>query len=622
MNILRNFSAAAIFIVCSSHTFADQPARVFYGELDSPCHPAFHITCGLPYPSDIYTHEDNTSETGIGANFPTGIISEELFEEIPTSLTPEIVYNGSNGFSAATSVLFELPKAPDPTTVPADGGDTVVAFNLDTGERVPILVQYSDYARSIYVLRPSHIIEIYARSRWKFSNRYVVAVTNNLRTASGGSHIPSAGFIDGIANSGSRLSNYYGPTLDFLENQGIDRDDLIDLTFFTVRSENDVTGRITKLTDYVYNADHPVRNMIVTYPWTGNVAAHVRGDLWVHNFRNSDGGVYYDLDEVKGHWIRFHLALPWVAKYKQVPISIYGHGLGAMKEADSGVVASNAKLGIATVSIDHPNHGTRILADGGYVMAMVSPSDAAMLSGIAAQSTIDFMSLLKAIRTSIGAIDVLPKRSWSTFISTPAYNGDGIAEIDTSNIFYQGTSLGGVLGSTFIALAPDLKGAFLQVTGVGFSNMLSNSMIWEGYFSHLMPRKASGAEAMLMKSALQHEGDYADAINFIHYFRNPPNTTTAKPVAVVIGEGDSVVPNFTSAAMAEIAQLPQVGPILFPIDGVDQVDHLDEGYGIYQVPPVIDIQGPLRGLFAHMSFTGDKAQAIMNDWIKEVILEQ
>ena len=232
------------------------------------------------------------------------------------------------------------------------------------------------------------------------------------------------------------------------------------------------------------------------------------------------------------------------------------------------------------------------------------------------------MSLLKAITTSIGAIDVLPKRSWNLFVSTPRYNGDGIPEIDTNNIFYQGTSLGGVLGSTFIALAPNLTGAFLQVTGVGVTNILSNSLLWEGVFSHMMPSRASGAEAMLLKSAMQHDVDYGDAINFVHYFRHPPNTSTAKPVAIVAGLDDGVVPNFSTAAMAEIAQIPQVGEILFPIYGVNQTDVFEDGYGVMQVKPLLDIRGGLRGIFAHLSSSGSEMKTIMKQWIQEVILDK
>ena len=598
MHIFRISSVVVLFLVHTNMSLASSPTVQFYGELDSPCHPLSLITCALPYPSDIYAHADANSETGLRLTYPAGIIPEYLLEDIPSSLTPQSVFNDSNGFSAATSVLFEIREAPDQSTLPIDGGNTVIAFNLETGERVPLRVRYNNYAQSTRVAAPSHVIEIHPRSRWTFSDRYVVVLTNALEPSSGSPLEPSVGVLKAISADNSKLSNYYEPIVAFLEEQGLARSDLIDLTFFTVRSEAEVTSPITSLSRYVYE------------------------DVYVHDFRNNNGGMDYDLTHVQGHWIGFHLVLPRKAKDQQVPIAIYGHGLSLLKESDASIARTNADLGIATVSIDHPNHGSRIFYDGGYVLARLEPAYVPMLSGMIIQSSVDFMSLLKAITTSIGAIDVLPKRSWNLFVSTPRYNGDGIPEIDTNNIFYQGTSLGGVLGSTFIALAPNLTGAFLQVTGVGVTNILSNSLLWEGVFSHMMPSRASGAEAMLLKSAMQHDVDYGDAINFVHYFRHPPNTSTAKPVAIVAGLDDGVVPNFSTAAMAEIAQIPQVGEILFPIYGVNQTDVFEDGYGVMQVKPLLDIRGGLRGIFAHLSSSGSEMKTIMKQWIQEVILDK
>ncbi|OUS25314.1 hypothetical protein A9Q99_22245 [Gammaproteobacteria bacterium 45_16_T64] len=626
MHIFRYLFVAFVFLVNSSFAVATTVPQLFYGELDSPCHPSSHITCGLPYPSDIYTYQDNGSETGLRLEYPAGIIPDYLLENVPSSLTPQTVFNESNGFSAATSVLFELPEAPDISSLPTDGKHVVLAFNLDTGEQIPLRVQYNQYANSSRVSDPSHVIEIYPRSRWNFSDRYVVVLTSHLKTLTGENHTPSSGLLKALSGDNSRLSLYYSPIIQFLEQHGVEPDDLIDLTFFTVRSEAEVTTPITRLSQYVLEADHPTRRLVVTYPWFGAIGANVYGDVYVHDFRNRDGGMDYDVAMARGHWIRFHLTLPRSAKYEQAPIAIYGHGLGALKESGASISRSNAELGIATISIDHPNHGTRVFADGGYVLLRLDTPYVPLLSGMIVQSSVDFMSLLKAVNTSIGAIDVLPKRSWNPFMSTPHFNGDGIPDIDISNVFYQGTSLGGVLGSTFVALAPDLKGAFLQVTGAGVTNILSNSLLWEGVFSQMMPELATGAEALLLKSAMQHEVDYGDAINFVHYFRQPPNnlpySIQPKPVGIAAGIDDGVVPNFSTAAMAEIAQLPLVGNGVFPLNGVDHVDDFDGGYGVVQIPPLLNIQGGLRGIFAHLSFTGSSAKAVMNHWISQQILSR
>ncbi len=594
----------------------------FYGPLDEPCHPHKVITCALPYPSDIYAYAEESSDTGLRLTFPVGIVRAELLQDVPPSLTPQSVFNGSNGFSAATSVLFELDQEPDLSTIPESGGETVIAYNLDTGERVPLRVQLNEYARSKHVATPSQIMEIYPRSRWDFGNRYVVALTHSLKTIQGENFQPSPGFVQSTAADGSRLSNYYESAFEFLASMGHSRDSLSAMTFFTVRSEDEVTGPIKELTGYVYEEEHPIRNLDIRYPWFGWIGATITGDVYVHDFRNEDGGMGYDLTQSSGHWIRFRLTLPRVARRQQVPISIYGHGLTALKESDALVALINASLGIATVSIDHPNHGTRITEDGGYVMSRLHTKYVPMQVGMMVQSSVDFMSLLKAVKSSMSTLDVLPKRMWNLFGAGQSSNGDGIPEIDTSRIFYQGTSLGGVLGSTFVSLAPDLKGAFLYVTGVGITNILSNSKLWDGVFSNLEPDVASGAEAMILKSAMQHEVDYGDAINFVHYFRHPPASSTAKPVVIAAGLDDYVVPNLSTIAMAEIAQLPLVGKELFAIPGVEKQDDFSDGYGVLQLNPLFNVKGELRGLMAHMSFIRLDVNVAMKRWIKQVVLEE
>ena len=590
-------------------------ASDFYGALDTPCHPQSVITCSLPYPSDIYGYAYSASDTGMRLALPVGLIREELLADLPPSFTPQTVFNGSNGFSAATSVLFELDQAPDLNTVQEYDGNTVVAYNLDTGERIPLRVNINEYARSEQVAAPSQIIEVYPRSRWDFGNRYVVALTNNIKTELGDTFEPSAGFVQSAAADGSRLSNYYEPAFAFLESMGHSRDELNAITFFTVRSEEEVTGPIKMLTEYVYAQEHPIRDIDVSYPFIGPIGAVVKGEVLVHNFRGSDGNMDFNLAHAEAHWIEFRLALPRVAKTQQVPVAIYGHGLTLTKETYLIAAIPNASLGIATVSIDHPNHGGRAEKDGGLVDDIIHVQYVPVMVGMMTQSSVDAMSLLKALKTSFASLDVLPKRLWGS-------NGDGMPELDTNRIYYHGASLGGVLGSTFVGLAPDLKGAFLQVTGVGITNILSASTLWETQFSALEPAAADGAEAMMLKAAMQHEIDYGDAINFVHYFRNPPANAIAKPVAVIVGLGDQVVSNHTSVALAEIAQLPHVGTELFPMPGVEKVDHFVDGYGVTQVMPLFNFTlGTLGGLLAHASFIRPDASAVLEAWIKEIILE-
>ncbi len=609
------FSSIGIWLLWSTSGVA-QGSDFF--ELDSPCNPISLSTCALPLPSDVYTIPDNNSPTGRIIQYPEGAIRDELFEQLPVTLTPQKVFNGSSGYSAATTVLFELDSPPDLSTLPADGGEAVVAFNLDTGERVPIRAQINEYARSRHVSKPSQVVEIYPRSRWQFANRYVVFVTDHLKPEQGNRFTISDGFAQAISADQSKLSQYYEPILQYIESRGYSRHNLISATFFTVRDESEVTNRLLTLGEYTYQQDHPIRNLHVIHKVFGYVSTIVTGEVLVYNFRDEYGGMIWDTDAARENWIKFTLTLPRAARKGPVPVSIFSHGLGMLKETGNKVALSNARMGIATIAIDHPNHGSRIGQDGGFAMFKMQTRYVPLQVGMISQSPVDHMSLLKALKTSIGTIDVLPRRFWSPLYTRDIHSGDGIADLDLTRIFYQGISLGGVLGSSFLSIAPDIKGAFLKVPGIGITNILSGSALWDPFFSRMVPDIADGAEALLLKGALQHELDYADAINFVHYIRNPKGIASSKPVALVAGKDDGVVPNFSTVALAELVQIPLVGEQYFPMPGTTHADDFVEGFGAIQYQKD---QGKLNDFWYGIKVHFGSEDGRQQEWIERFILE-
>ena len=58
------------------------------------------------------------------------------------------------------------------------------------------------------------------------------------------------------------------------------------------------------------------------------------------------------------------------------------------------------------------------------------------------------------------------------FASNPAFQSGGSPVIDTSNLFYDGNSQGGIEGGLTTAVAPDFRRAVLGVTGIDYGNML------------------------------------------------------------------------------------------------------------------------------------------------------
>ena len=126
----------------------------------------------------------------------------------------------------------------------------------------------------------------------------------------------------------------------------------------------------------------------------------------------------------------------------------------------------------------------------------------------------------------------------------------------------------------------------------------------------------------MLKAAMQHELDYGDGINFVHMLRNPKGMAVAKPVVISAGEGDQIVPNFSSVAFAEIAGLPLVGDAEFSMPGTPLVVDYDQGYGVRHYPSLTQTTSELLdGLAAHISFVWPQLTEDMNDWIRRYILQ-
>ena len=56
--------------------------------------------------------------------------------------------------------------------------------------------------------------------------------------------------------------------------------------------------------------------------------------------------------------------------------------------------------------------------------------------------------------------------------SSPAFRTGGAPDIETSNLYYDGNSQGGIMGGFLTALAPDWRRAVLGVTGIDYANLL------------------------------------------------------------------------------------------------------------------------------------------------------
>lgn len=612
-----------ILELCTAAIFAT-PITV---QANDHCNPLSLNTCGVPFPSDYWSERDPASPTGVTLSITNAIVRAAVANQLPTEtgISFDSQFAGSSGFSAATAVIFEFANAPIKASLPKNGGSSVLAFDLDTNQPVPIRTQLSTYARSKQVSAPSEVLEVFPESRWSFGHRILVVVTKDLRINN-----ESNGFDFHLKKSSSRQQDYIAQLQIALNQAGIDSDDVRTATLFTVRDQDEVVAPIRNLVSRSFENEHPIRNIKVDYKtYYSARAALITGELQTDNYRLENGTGRVDFSEnaqPMPQWIPFRLTLPRAAREKgSVPVALYAHGILLQKETDTGpngISSINAGLGIATFSIDFPNHGARIKIDGSSLISNLTTKKLSRQVGMVNQNAMDFASAHKAL-LGLANLDVLgqptpTQRCWKC--------ADGIPDLDTQRVFMQGTSLGGVLGSAYAALSPDIDAAMYQVAGVGIGSILSRSVAWDFLFANVAPRAATGAEALLFKTALQQMLDPGDSINYIEFLRHPEKGGAPRPTLLLTGEGDAVVGNQSSIAMAQILGLPLIGKERFAIPGVPTFDTFDDtGFGIMQFPPLAGSVGfligdVLEGLTAHGAISWPAATKAQKAWMEQFVL--
>lgn len=541
------------------------------------CNPLALKTCLAPFPSNYWAVADPSSPTGLRGQVSDDLLRPELLRQLPAEdgISPSGIFDGATGFSAGAAAVFEFGERQTPP--PADGGDHVIAYDVDAGERLPVDALLSAHARNPLIVgaKQSNVLQVFARTRWPYRHRVLVAVTTKMGVGD-----PAFDELAARATPGTKGAAYVADVRDAIARAGLDPAEVRTATLFTVRDRDEVVGATQRLLDDTAARPHPARNVRMNWNLAGPYTAGiVTGQIRVDNYRTRDGRGPVDFSgrTRRDQWVPFQLTLPRTAGSRPAPVVIYAHGITVQKESDLAVSQLNAKLGLATISIDWPNHGARSREDGGYLLDLLSPRDLGTLSGLFNQATADQMGLYEAIGEL--QLDVMRPPTWQN----PAGRGaDGRPDLRTSSISMEGTSLGGVLGGNFAAMAPKLDFVSFHVHGHSLARVISRTVLWNA-FAGVLPAGRTGTEDAILQAALAQVVDPSDGINTTDFLRHPRPGQTKKPLQMIVGDGDAIVPNEASIAVANLLDVPLVGQERFPMPGVRRAADADpDGYELRQ----------------------------------------
>lgn len=162
------------------------------------------------------------------------------------------------------------------------------------------------------------------------------------------------------------------------------------------------------------------------------------------------------------------------------PTIVFGHGLGSSKTTLLAIAGQLAQAGFASVAIDfvaHDSRAVRISTDPSIGCADTNskpppPPDfpqcyAPFLSTDLAVTRDNIRQSILDLQELVGALQGCGKTNCNTSVAN--------FQVDVTNISYTGLSLGGIMGSTAVAVKPDFRSAVLNVPAVGWADILENT---------------------------------------------------------------------------------------------------------------------------------------------------
>jgi hypothetical protein len=278
------------------------------------------------------------------------------------------------------------------------------------------------------------------------------------------------------------------------------------------------------------------------------------------------------------------------------PVAIFSHGFGDNKNnSPFAVAAVMASAGVATITVNTVGHGfgplstlTVVLQNGNLVILpaggrgvdlngdgtidaiegfLSSPPHSSFAARDGVQQTVaDLMQLVRAIE---GGMDV---------------DGNGSVALDPSRIYFFGQSLGGICGTVFLGIEPDVRAGVVNVPGGSFEEISRLSPTFRPLTGFLLATRVPSlinvgglafneneplrnqppvinntAGAMAIQTFLDSTAWMAEAgdpVAWAPFIRKSPLAgENQKPVIIQFARGDQTVPNPTTTALIRSGDL-------------------------------------------------------------------
>ncbi len=511
--------------------------------------------CQLPWPNDYFTKRDTRTDTGVRLALTRSAMPRNKDGEPidPTDM------NRADGFSPGSARLVKVPGLDTPAAVRRSKlppltdlrrglakRSPVVVINARTGRRHPIWAEIDSNpdqrADRVLIIRPARNFEE--------GERYIVAL-RNLKNARGREIKAGRGFriyrdrIKTGARPIERRRGHFARIFRALRRAGVRHGRLYLAWDFTVASERSLTARMLHIRDRAFRAlgDTNLRDLKVTgrspaftidsvtdlTPTEDDrIARKVAGTITVPcyltnscapgaSFRFNQRGLPRRMGTMSA---KFFCNIPRSALDPGSPskarAALYGHGLlGDPTQIDE----SNIK----SMSNEH-NFVFCATAWAGFSEEDV-PHIISVLSGFSAFNTMadrmqqGFLNMLFLGRAMIHPHGLS---------SNAAFQKGGRSVLDTTRLFFDSNSQGGIMGGGLTAVAPDFNRAVLGVPGMNYSTLLQRSVDFDTYAAIIDPNYPRLIERQLELSQIQLLWDRGEANGYARHITSDPLPNTPR----------------------------------------------------------------------------------------------
>ena len=595
--------------------------------------------CLFPFPDNRLTRRDRASHTGLRVNLPQAAMPANT-KGVRIGVAP---YDRNDGFSPGSAIVVHVPGLDNARALRRTGVVPLTNLAASLARRQPVvLIDQATHRRQLIWGEldanargaANTDLLIHPAKDLTEGHTYIVAL-RDLKTAAG--RLIAAPRWFARLRAGGRLPvaeraqrGRYASIFKALKRAGIAvNSTLYEAWNFTVESRQSLTDRMlairnnafaqlgdTNLADGVDSGHAPAFTITDTKPLTsaGGPLTQVDGTFQVPCYLLACGastaqGFHYSSaapdavpTQIPGNvaTAQFECVIPSVAGAADpARISLYGHGLlGSRDEVTSAPVEA-----LAT------GHDMVFCATDFWGLAQGDVgNDAAALGNLNLfPAVVDRLQQGALNSLYLGRLMLNP----GGLATSSVFQQSGRPLIETSNLYYDGNSQGGIEGGMLTALSPDIRRAVLGVTGIDYANLLvQRSTDFVPFGDILYANYKDQSLHPLILDLMQQLWDRGEPDGYAEQMTNHPlPDTPSHQVLMQIAYGDHQVSMYAAAVEARTVGASAYEPALdlatnrrrdrnlfygipriraFPFGG-SAVEIWDSGPGHTQPPPVANL---------------------------------